>query len=603
MAADFTVGMACFRDFDGVYFTVEALKIYHADRVGQIVVVDDSPDGPDQIRLMNWCRGLSKVKYVRSHVHGTSAPRNRVFAEADLSKVVCVDSHVLIHPGSFEALDEFWSATDGRGIRLAHGVLMQDDNRVPLSAFRDEWGSDLMHGKWHTDHDQFPLVIDRHTGTKSFASDDTGRPISVAKWRGVWSQGLGGFACVRDEWPGFHPGFSEFGGEEGYIDDKFRRMGGLAVSVSGFRWTHRFHDRDVKTSASSYTRSVAAKFRNYVLGRRDNALPTDDVVAVYSKPGHPAKSWESGVDREIAGKPPSDNRPVTVTEPKKKCGSCGSGGSREVAEKWSDAMSQNAEMAGLINAVKSVAAGKHVWIGPAAYAGQLGSAACVAAVAVDALSVTVSAPNQDDVTKNWLATAVKMLPDKVAVTGRDVWPGQAVVVSPVGLPDAVKQYTHEISKSGNSWVVSQRSTEPKRIPLPLSDASAAAVAASYPDHAVTTDPLGKRELVPVWELDPTVKVLPGRMRMAANYLKFLTSDREHADPEVSKERMDKCWLCPNRKPVLYPDQNWYQRCVDTPEAKGCGCFLDWSPPNPSNDTQAQPGKVAYRDQACPRGFW
>jgi len=603
MDRDFTVGMACFNDFDGVYFTVEALKVFHADRVAQIIVVDDSPEGPVQERTMKWCRRLSNVLYVRSHVHGTSAPRNRVFAEATSEKVVCIDSHVLIHPGSFSALDDFWAVTAGHGIRLAHGVLMEDDNRVPLSSFRDEWGDDLMHGKWHTDTAQFPLTNLRVPGTAAYASDDLGRPVAAKPWIDVWSQGLGGFACLRDEWPGFHPGFSQFGGEEGYIDDKFRRMGGMAVSVSGFRWTHRFHDQDVKTPASSYSRSTVAKFRNYVLGRRDNLLQTADVTAAYAGKGHPAERWASDVETEVNAKPSKTQGSVTVSAPApaKKCGGCGAGGSKEVAEKWAEVMSRNAELRAMIESVKSIAAGKHVWVGPEAYAGVLESSACVAAVAAGAASVTLCVPKQDDTTKNWVQSVTSMLSDKVSVSSRDMWPGQAIVLSPVGLPGAVKEYTHEISKVGSSWVVSTRAAEPKRIPLPVTNA--AAVAAQYPDHAVVKSATGKPELAPVWELDPSVKVLPGRGRMALNYLKFLTSDKEQATPEVAKERMDKCWTCPNRKPVLYPDRNWYQRCTDTEEAKGCGCFLDWSPPNPNNNTQPEPGKVAYADQACPRGFW
>ena len=38
--------------------------------------------------------------------------------------------------------------------------------------------------------------------------------------------GLGLFACRRAAWPGFHPKFRGFGGEEGYIHEKFRQCGG-----------------------------------------------------------------------------------------------------------------------------------------------------------------------------------------------------------------------------------------------------------------------------------------------------------------------------------------------------------------------------------------
>ena len=63
-------------------------------------------------------------------------------------------------------------------------------------------------------------------------------PIRLAKPFEIDLQGLGVFACRKAAWPGFNPTLRGFGGEEGYIHEKFRRAGGRnavpALSCAGF---------------------------------------------------------------------------------------------------------------------------------------------------------------------------------------------------------------------------------------------------------------------------------------------------------------------------------------------------------------------------------
>ena len=44
-------------------------------------------------------------------------------------------------------------------------------------------------------------------------------------------EGLGVFACRREAWPGLTPLFRGFGGEEGYLQQKFRRAGGRVYAI------------------------------------------------------------------------------------------------------------------------------------------------------------------------------------------------------------------------------------------------------------------------------------------------------------------------------------------------------------------------------------
>ena len=62
-----TIGMACYNDFDGVYFSVQALRLYHADALDgcEILVVDNHPGSPagktTRALVENWAGG----RYVR----------------------------------------------------------------------------------------------------------------------------------------------------------------------------------------------------------------------------------------------------------------------------------------------------------------------------------------------------------------------------------------------------------------------------------------------------------------------------------------------------------------------------------------------------------
>ena len=65
--------------------------------------------------------------------------------------------------------------------------------------------------------------------------DDPGRePFEIAM------QGLGLFACRRSAWPGLNPRLRGFGGEEGYLHERFRRRGGRVLCHPRLGWAHRF---------------------------------------------------------------------------------------------------------------------------------------------------------------------------------------------------------------------------------------------------------------------------------------------------------------------------------------------------------------------------
>jgi hypothetical protein len=86
------------------------------------------------------------------------------------------------------------------------------------------------------------------------------------------AMGLGLFSMRKDAWSGFNPLFRGFGGEEGYLHEKVRRMGGKAICLPALRWIHRF-TREGQTIP--YPLNLWNKVRNHVLGHLEIGLPLD----------------------------------------------------------------------------------------------------------------------------------------------------------------------------------------------------------------------------------------------------------------------------------------------------------------------------------------
>ncbi|HJN93287.1 MAG TPA: glycosyltransferase family 25 protein, partial [Dehalococcoidia bacterium] len=83
-------------------------------------------------------------------------------------------------------------------------------------------------------------------------------------------QGLGLFACRRDAWLGFSSRFRGFGGEEGYIHEKFRQAGRRTLCLPFLRWMHRFN----RPFGTRYPINWEDRVRNYFIGHRETGVST-----------------------------------------------------------------------------------------------------------------------------------------------------------------------------------------------------------------------------------------------------------------------------------------------------------------------------------------
>jgi hypothetical protein len=100
------------------------------------------------------------------------------------------------------------------------------------------------------------------------AKDIEGEPFEIPM------QGMGLFASRRDAWLGFNPEFRGFGGEEGYIQEKYRQAGHRTLCLPFLRWMHRFN----RPMGTPYRNQWEDRVRNYIIGFRELGLPVDDII-------------------------------------------------------------------------------------------------------------------------------------------------------------------------------------------------------------------------------------------------------------------------------------------------------------------------------------
>lgn len=238
-----TIGMAVYDDYDGLFFTLEALRTYHdpANFDAEIVVVDNHPDGPAAADIAHYVGSIKEVParlVPLSEPVGTSAPRDMIFRLAQGEIVLVMDSHVIIEPGGLLALIDFFARHASPAI--VSGPLLAYDRATAWTHFDMVWRAGMW-GIWGVD----PRGLDRS------------QPAFE-----IPAMGLGLFACQKRFWPGFHPLARGFGGEECYIHEKIRRIGGKAWCLPALRWIHRFHNQSKPTAYPNLWRD---RVRNYIL--------------------------------------------------------------------------------------------------------------------------------------------------------------------------------------------------------------------------------------------------------------------------------------------------------------------------------------------------
>lgn len=299
-----TIGMATYDDFDGVYFSIQHIRLMwpHYKDVIEFVIVDNNPGGEHSRLLQGLVNSIystgQAVKYIEmAEPQGTSPSRERIIQEASGEYVLVMDCHVLLQSYFLEALfhhykfnqdtndiitgpllydrlepgswathygnvwraemwgiwEAAWISPDGQLFSVAEDPTTKTLVAVEVSMDRHRMDVGLPEGTPWPGHEQ---ILRKHGFTMYGEREDHPRSIEIP------GQGLGLFSFRKAAWPGFHPDARGFGGEELWIHEKFRRNGGKALCFKDLGWLHRF-GRPGGFKYPGVTKG--RKMRNYVL--------------------------------------------------------------------------------------------------------------------------------------------------------------------------------------------------------------------------------------------------------------------------------------------------------------------------------------------------
>tara|TARA_R110002110_G_scaffold359817_2_gene569653 strand:- start:121 stop:984 length:864 start_codon:yes stop_codon:yes gene_type:complete len=255
-----TIGMATFDDYHGVYFSIQALRMYHPEIMDEteILIIDNNPDGSHGKACADLANHSPNIKYIPEKHWVSTAVRNKIFEHAEGDFVISMDCHILFEPGALKKLLDYYKENPETN-DLYQGPLVYDDLKNISTHFKPVW-REQMYGIWETDER---------------GKDKDGEKFEIPM------QGLGIFSCRKEAWLGFNPMFRGFGGEEGYIHEKFRKNGNKCWCLPFLRWMHRFNRPD----GVKYPLTVENKLRNYFIGRHELEMGVEDVVDHFSEKG------------------------------------------------------------------------------------------------------------------------------------------------------------------------------------------------------------------------------------------------------------------------------------------------------------------------------
>lgn len=230
MGLRLTLGLPCFNNMTEVWFSVQSLRMYHNLTDCEILVVDNFGDPVLEKFIKN--NGGGVVRYEKyTDMVGTSCTKNKVFELARGEMVLCMDSHILIRSG---ALDNIPVTDD-----LVHGPIIYTDNKNYCCEWLDQWRGQMW-GIWGKNVQVLPK-----------------QPFEI------WGMGTGFFLTKRTSWLGYNNKFRGFGGEQGYLHEKYRKAGRKVWCYPNLVWMHMFFDQGRKIP---YPCRLIDRVRNYLIG-------------------------------------------------------------------------------------------------------------------------------------------------------------------------------------------------------------------------------------------------------------------------------------------------------------------------------------------------
>ena len=245
--------MATYDDYDGLYFTIQSIRMYHPEILDDVefVIVDNNPNSNHGNAVRKFCDSINEpIQYLPFEKYKSTTVKNKVFELADTPYVICIDSHVMLVPNSLKTLIEFYDSEEDGG-NLIQGPLLYDDFKNISTHFDLKWDN-YMWGVWGTDERGIDL---------------TSPPFEIP------AQGCGLISSRKDSWLGYNKEFRGFGGEEGYIHEKYRKNGKKTLCLPFLRWMHRFN----RPMGVTYPNNIKDRFKNYLIGFIELGINTKEL--------------------------------------------------------------------------------------------------------------------------------------------------------------------------------------------------------------------------------------------------------------------------------------------------------------------------------------
>lgn len=270
-----TIGMVVFDDWNGFYFSIQALRMYHAEAMKDVefLVINTNPDSQDGKTLKKFCKSgwiKEPLHYFEDDNSMGTATRTKIFERANTPYVLVLDSHVMFPPKSISSLIGFFDGGFDQG-NLIQGPMLYDSLEIAATNFSNQWRAGML-GSWEKQNRQ-------------------------DNYFEINAQGLGVFACRKDSWLGFHKNHKGFGGEENTIHEKYRRNGKKTLCLSSLKWLHRFG----RPSGTPYPNRWEDRVKNYFRSYLELDKPVFEIIEHFKSVGvgeNNIREWLSDVIKE-----------------------------------------------------------------------------------------------------------------------------------------------------------------------------------------------------------------------------------------------------------------------------------------------------------------
>lgn len=236
-----TIGMATYDDYDGVFFSIQSLRMYHpicSDQRTEFIVLDNNPSSHHGKECKKFVENAVKGRYIPYDQKPSSFNKYKIVDYANGEYVLIIDCHVLVQDGGIQNLLNYFDYTFPCP-HLVQGPLWYDNLNNISTHFEPVWRGD-MYGIWATNQQAY----------------DMGLPFEIPM------QGMGLLAFKKSAWKGINQHFKGFGAEEGYIAAKFRQWGGSNICLPDLKWNHRFG----RPNGVQYPLILEDRIWNYFIG-------------------------------------------------------------------------------------------------------------------------------------------------------------------------------------------------------------------------------------------------------------------------------------------------------------------------------------------------